>query len=67
MSPLGAKIVEVLREGGPRKHAILLALARHHGSSVLHFKNTINGLIRGRTVERFRRHGGIHYRLALAR
>lgn len=64
MSPLAAKIIEVLAVGGPRKHAILLALAMHHGSSAQHFKCTINGLLRGRRLVRFRRHGGVHYRLA---
>lgn len=61
---LAAKIVEVLSVGGPRKPAILLALARKLGCTEAQFKDVVYRLKHLRVISTKRRHGGAHYALA---
>lgn len=63
MSTLADKLVEVLAEGGARKHPILLALAKSLGYTEAAFKATVRELKRRRRIRQFMRYGGIHYEL----
>ncbi len=60
---LRAKLLEVLGEGGPRKPAILKALALHLGFGAQQFLDTINQLKQDGEIRVMHRQGGVHYGL----
>ena len=61
--PLGDRILAVLAEGGPRKPAILQALALHLGYTRHTFQRSITRLKAARRIKVYRRAGGPHYGL----
>lgn len=59
---LGERLIAVLAEGGPRKPAILRALAVHHGQGE-QFDTTIAALKSAKRIRIIHRNGGPHYGL----
>lgn len=63
LKPLAERYVEILAVGGPRKPAILRALAPDQRA----FDRAIRSLKRARRIVVLYRHGGPHYALAEVR
>lgn len=58
---LAQRLAEVLEEGGPRKPAILKALAHHHGHTDQDFDQAIAELRAAHRLKTLHRNGGPHY------
>lgn len=61
MRTLRAMLLEVLREGGARKPAILQALAKSKGFTQQQFRTTVASLKRNGQLKLTHRNGGPHY------
>jgi hypothetical protein len=58
---LGRRILAMLAEGGPRKHTVLVGIARDEAR----LKSTLERLIAAGSIRKFNhRRGGLHYALA---
>lgn len=58
---LKRRLHEVLEVGGPRKVAILQAIAKHHGCEPRQFRSAIAALVKAKKIRSLRRNGGLHY------